>query len=231
MEILIGREVSGGLNIRVNQKYNRVSREHAKVFFEKGELYIQDLNSVNGTFVNGHQIFKSKIKISDRVLLGDSNIDTGYILDVNKLTKEIEETERYRKIDYSKEFLLVKDVYGNCKKEIYKKKKRVQLQAKLPVIIISLLIFLVVFIGYKMGWLEAHEKLISPVSGIITTIVALFVLFVEIKVDMEDSIDLIHKKYEDQYVCPRCLKRLDIEAPWRKYKKDGKCPHNCGAKY
>lgn len=227
MEILIGRAVSGGLNIRVDQKFNQVSREHAKVFFEKDELYIEDLHSANGTFVNGYQIFKSKIKISDKVLLGNKDKETGYILDVSKLINEIDKARRYIKIDYSEEFLIMNDIYENCEREIQKEKWRIQLRAKLPIVIISDLLFLIVWIG----WIQTYEKFITPILGIMIAIVALFVFLIEIKVDFEDAINIIHKKYEDQYVCPRCLQRLDLGVPWRQYKKNGKCPHDCGATY
>lgn len=231
MEILIGREVSGGLNIRVNQKYNRVSREHAKVFFEKGGLYIQDLNSANGTFVNGNQISKIKLKTSDKVLLGSNNIDNGYILNINKLIKEIEEAERYKKEDYSQEFLKIGRIYDSYKKEIKNKKKQVQKQKELPILRVSFLMTLLTIIVFAYDFFGTYEKFVEPVITLVTCALVLFYFHLRINIDMEEIIDSIHEKYEDQYICPRCMKRLDLEDPWRKYKKDGKCPHNCGAKY
>ena len=33
-----------------------VSRKHARVFWNDGKLYVQDMGSVNGTFINGHPL-------------------------------------------------------------------------------------------------------------------------------------------------------------------------------
>lgn len=44
-----------------------VSRRHACIRCEKNDYYIEDLNSLNGTFVNGNEVNgKEKIKLSDR---------------------------------------------------------------------------------------------------------------------------------------------------------------------
>ena len=51
-----------------------VSRMHAKIFEENGELYLQDLNSTNGSFLNGLQLETNevlKIKIGDEIGFGN----------------------------------------------------------------------------------------------------------------------------------------------------------------
>jgi pSer/pThr/pTyr-binding forkhead associated (FHA) protein/ABC-type multidrug transport system ATPase subunit len=49
-----------------------VSRQHAQITQEGGQFYLEDLNSLNGTFVNGNPI-KAKVPIrsGDRIDLGD----------------------------------------------------------------------------------------------------------------------------------------------------------------
>ena len=49
-----------------------VSRKHAKIIVQGSEIYIQDLGSTNGTFVNGERIKKVKLKEGDRILIGTS---------------------------------------------------------------------------------------------------------------------------------------------------------------
>ncbi len=53
--------------------FHDVSRTHVKVYCQAGELFIEDLGSKNGTFINGTQIEPNKLvplKESDRVALG-----------------------------------------------------------------------------------------------------------------------------------------------------------------
>lgn len=66
--VTIGREE--GNVVRLNDE--RVSRFHAKVQFDKGEIVITDLESTNGTRVNGNPIQIRRLRPGDRVELGRS---------------------------------------------------------------------------------------------------------------------------------------------------------------
>ncbi|MEW5851183.1 MAG: FHA domain-containing protein [Myxococcota bacterium] len=69
-EMVIGR--SSDLDMVLVE--DMVSRKHAKITTTGGALYIQDLGSTNGTFVNGEKIKKQRLKEGDRVLIGTSII-------------------------------------------------------------------------------------------------------------------------------------------------------------
>jgi len=47
-----------------------VSGHHAKVYYEGDKFVLEDLNSLNGTFVNNQRIRKSFLKNGDEVLIG-----------------------------------------------------------------------------------------------------------------------------------------------------------------
>lgn len=47
-----------------------VSGHHAKVYFEGDRFVVEDLNSLNGTFVNNQRIRKTYLKNGDEVLIG-----------------------------------------------------------------------------------------------------------------------------------------------------------------
>lgn len=51
-----------------------VSRRHAKITVGNDQVFIQDLGSTNGTFVNGEKIKRSRLNEGDRVLIGTSII-------------------------------------------------------------------------------------------------------------------------------------------------------------
>jgi hypothetical protein len=69
-EIIIGR--SSDLDMVLVE--DMVSRKHAKITTTDDEVYIQDLGSTNGTFVNGEKITRSRLQEGDRILVGTSII-------------------------------------------------------------------------------------------------------------------------------------------------------------
>src|SRR5207253_1100098 len=64
--LTIGREE--GNHLRLNDE--RVSRYHAKVQLDGGDLILTDLESTNGTRVNGHVVQIRRLRFGDRVTLG-----------------------------------------------------------------------------------------------------------------------------------------------------------------
>lgn len=49
-----------------------VSRKHARINMQGDQIWIEDLGSTNGTFVNGEKIKRARLKEGDRVLIGTS---------------------------------------------------------------------------------------------------------------------------------------------------------------
>lgn len=69
-EIVIGR--SSELDMVLVE--DMVSRRHAKITVTGGQIFLQDLGSTNGSFVNGERIKRAKLNEGDRVLVGTSII-------------------------------------------------------------------------------------------------------------------------------------------------------------
>ena len=76
---LVGTSVIGrnpDCNIPVDDE--EVSRRHARFVLDDGRTYIEDLNSTNGTFVNGTRILaRTEVAPGDRVSVGGVVIDVG----------------------------------------------------------------------------------------------------------------------------------------------------------
>jgi pSer/pThr/pTyr-binding forkhead associated (FHA) protein len=68
--VTIGREEGNAL--RLNDE--RVSRYHAKVQFDNGEIILTDLESTNGTRVNNTVVQIRRLKPGDRVSIGRSQL-------------------------------------------------------------------------------------------------------------------------------------------------------------
>ena len=64
----------------------RASRQQARVqITEDGNLFIQDLGSSNGSFVNGEQITSRRLEHGDRVVLGT----TEFVVEVSKTSRVV----------------------------------------------------------------------------------------------------------------------------------------------
>ena len=66
MPFRIGRSSDNTLTLREKS----VSRAHATIQLESGGLFLTDLNSTQGTFVNGVQVKRQRIKAGDVISFG-----------------------------------------------------------------------------------------------------------------------------------------------------------------
>lgn len=69
-EVVVGR--SSELDVVLVE--DMVSRRHAKLNVAGDQIFIQDLGSTNGTFVNGEKIKRARLQEGDRILIGTSII-------------------------------------------------------------------------------------------------------------------------------------------------------------
>src|SRR5579863_9861503 len=67
-QIVVGR--SSDLDMVLVE--DMVSRKHARIAMQGEQIWIEDLGSTNGTFVNGEKIKRARLKEGDRVLIGTS---------------------------------------------------------------------------------------------------------------------------------------------------------------
>lgn len=96
-EIIIGRQ--SDLDMVLVE--DMVSRKHAKITSDQGLIYIQDMGSTNGTFVNGEKVRQTQLKDGDRILIGTSIIKLVAVEGASPISEEVarekmEQTERRR---------------------------------------------------------------------------------------------------------------------------------------
>lgn len=88
-EILVGR--SSDLDMVLVE--DMVSRKHAKISISGDQIFIQDLGSTNGSFVNGEKIRRARLKEGDRILIGTSIIKVVSV-DSEGTTENADEAKR-----------------------------------------------------------------------------------------------------------------------------------------
>jgi pSer/pThr/pTyr-binding forkhead associated (FHA) protein len=70
----IVKRKSNDVKIKVDDKYNEVEKNHCKITYLNGKYYIEDLNTTNGTYVDGNKITsKTEISIHSKIKLGFNN--------------------------------------------------------------------------------------------------------------------------------------------------------------
>ena len=69
-EVVLGRAT--GATVRLSD--DGVSRNHAKLIVESGQVRIEDLGSANGTLVNGERVAGCSLKDGDQIQLGGTTI-------------------------------------------------------------------------------------------------------------------------------------------------------------
>jgi len=103
-EIIIGRD--SGNDIQIDNV--AVSREHARIIRGPNFYFIEDLNSTNGTFVNGKKINKKFLQEIDEISIGKHSLqvvleDPPAIMKEKKL-KGIDTTYRLGPAEYKRIF-------------------------------------------------------------------------------------------------------------------------------
>lgn len=91
-EIIIGR--SSDLDMVLVE--DMVSRRHAKITTTDADVYIQDMGSTNGTFVNGEKVSRSRLTEGDRILVGTSIIK---MIAVDASVETTSEAEARRRLE------------------------------------------------------------------------------------------------------------------------------------
>jgi predicted component of type VI protein secretion system len=83
-EILLGRDLANDITIGDPE----VSRRHARFFMRDDNIFVEDLGSTNGTFLNGERISSPKqLRVGDVITLGEN-----VVLVFEKLSVDLDAT-------------------------------------------------------------------------------------------------------------------------------------------
>ena len=234
IQIKIGREVDGPLDVVVPSSCCKVGRKHAIIYWHDNTLTIEDNESSNGTFVNGKRIAKKKITEKDSVWLGGLEQDEQcYRLDVPAVRESMRKEEEKHRTDYSKEFEDIKQAYIDYQNEVSSLKinstKKAQLPRLLASLVPSVIGLLFVIFSKKM-----ELRMIAMSSGaVLSGVVGLLTMTRNSSTkEYTEVVAALQIKYQKRYKCPKCGQKFPLTKHWMQLEADGKCPNpKCNARF
>ncbi|MDR3127460.1 MAG: FHA domain-containing protein [Tannerellaceae bacterium] len=188
-----------------------LSRYHAQLSrTPEGTWMLEDCNSTNGTFVNGHQILRRQVRQGDSLMFGGEDC-------VHSLTAVLHAAG-----DYSIEFEALKGIYERYVAEKVKIQSvtvfRVRLLQTLPVAALGVA-------GLLIGMWGKGDFLLSGISLVV--MIALpssgIYLAARLSAKIPGRLQEALTRFRTRYVCPRCGAPLG-EQPWEALAARGRCP-------
>ncbi len=196
----------------------QVSRHHARLVSDECECwFLEDLDSSNGTFVNGTQVVRKRVTPSDDIRLGNE-----YQLNFVEALKS--------KNDYSAEFKALKKVYDDYTRERVKIQSSNQFKTRLfqslPFALPGIISLIVSLAGNSNhGWVIGSLLLtvLAPVVGIY--------LGARQSAKIPQQLQDLTNQFKIDYVCPKCGTFLG-DVPWESLRNKKHCPvPSCQAKW
>lgn len=200
---------------------NSVSRRHAKLTREGDELYIEDIGSTNGTYVNGAPVKRKKVGLRDKIVLGSYNLD---LLKLDLPIPDAEFIAAFRKLKHVYETHIKKRVAFQTKSA-----GRMGLQRSLPMAVPGVLMFILPIL---FGGGEGGLKMVFQGIGALLSVAAIVtgaLLGSREMAKMPQRMSELNEKFKMEYVCPEC-KRWFGETPWENLRLQGQCP-SCRRKF
>lgn len=208
--ITVGRATNNDKQINNND----ISGQHARITdLGNGEYKIEDLDSTNGTYVNGYRIKTATVSVNDQVRLS-----ADMVVSIPELFNKVQKQEVSQKVksnpkDYVNEFAKLERVYEN-----YKKKKRKLKKAH----------------NNKQSLLRTGLVAVPIVIGVVTKqhgISGLSILlaggaqFLVSDEKFLDTLEELDNDFKIRYVCPNhdCSQSLAYNS-WTVWHNQGECP-------
>ena len=111
IEIIIGRDSGSDIqidNIGVSREHARITKEQSRITKGPGDYFVEDMGSINGTFVNGQKVSKKLLSTGDEITVGKYFLIVHFEDDPatakNIQTDEVNKTYRMGPNDFEKIF-------------------------------------------------------------------------------------------------------------------------------
>lgn len=212
MTFYIGRNSKNDLQLASPS----VSGEHAKVYISKDyqNYTIEDLNSTNGTYINGQAIVKKELSKKDKIVFGDEEVQTEEFFD--KIAAFIHE----RRTDFSEEFTELQDLERKFQKDKDKANKFFKIKSAALRLAVTVGIMLVV------GQFTPREYRIYLMGaiGLVGTVISTLSMSED---RLRNRIEDLSVEFMSAFSCPKCDMELSGKS-WKYWRSKKNCPKcNC----
>lgn len=200
-----------------------VSTRHAKItYLGKGMFEVIDLDSTNGTYVNGFRIRKAQVSINDEITLSDNitlDLSKEFKLGRASAGRSPDKDKKANPEDFTEEFALLEEVYETFKAD----EKKMELGHHLKHALIAGGLTVIPILVYLL----TKDFRIIGLSALVAIIANYFKAVKTNKV----PIRTLQSNFRIRYVCPACKTSL-LDIPWEDWHKKGRCNNNkCNAIY
>ncbi len=180
-------------------KFPNVSTRHCSIrTFADGGMVIEDLESSNGTFVNGKRIRQCQLKPGDELSLAGFTVDVKIIISLfsqQPLKTGINYEELRKQEQMYQKFAELKGIYEQYQKD----KRRIIKSNTLKSTGVRAGLSVIPFVGSALGILSAG------VTG-----------------NVQEKLMELEEDFKKNYICPGCFKFLGAE-PFENMEKRGFC--------
>jgi hypothetical protein len=223
----IGRDTSNDIVITSND----VSSKHATVTrLENNEFEVIDLDSLNGTFVNGYRVLRATISVNDELRISQN---PGKIIDLTEIFKLKDVSPKVVKTDendFSQEFSKLKALYDNYQKDRIKLSKNHQLKTSIIRAAFTLSP-LVIFKVVQHSLDPSQQQEFSSDFIVFSVLGSTLAVAATGSMSPVEKISQLDEDFKVKYVCPnpKCRRPLGM-VPWTNYYNQGTCSF-CKVKY
>jgi len=201
-----------------------VSGSHATItYLGDNQFQIEDLNSTNGTYVNGYRINKAVISSDDKLTLS-ANIDVNVPALFGITVKPKEIIKKANEKDFTEEFAALEPMYLDYKK---KRAKITSGHNKKLAIIRGAITFSPMLILMLFDIPKEVKMQLMGIMILGSTAAAVFTS----NMSPQEKLEELDISFRVRYVCPneKCQQQLNGQA-WALLHATGFCPR-CGAIY
>ncbi|MBS1776887.1 MAG: FHA domain-containing protein [Bacteroidetes bacterium] len=217
-----------------NVRFNKpdISSFHTKVtLLADNKFFVEDLNSTNGTFVNGYRINKATISLKDELRLSESTVLN--LAEIFGLRKEVT-VSKADPLDFSTEFLYLKEVWEDYQKNriaIMKTTQKRSAFIRSGITLAPLIIWEILQAAY-IKHLPPEGKAFWQSKYIVFSVMGSTIAMLSTgNINSNEQLSQLDEAFRVMYVCPNTACRTQLgNVPWQSYYNQGKC-FRCGAKY
>ena len=208
--VTIGRDAVNMIQINkpdISGRHVRITRT------DENRFYVEDLNSVNHTFVDDMPVHKATIGLDEKLRLSkDTYIDLKEIFQIGNYKKKSEGNEQV----YIESFLKMKTLW----EETERQKKQVRRNHQRKSAFIRLGIMLAIIAAAFPVCLLLHIQS----AFFIVTIAAGAIAGAFVPVAASDELRSLDERLYRNYVCPHCGVKFGQQS-WNYYADEDRCPN------